>query len=64
MGLSERLARLESRVKPMPACNLWDRLERYERYFAGEPGVLSAEERTRLAEHDRYFEELNESDSD
>ena len=58
MDLSKRLCRLESRVKPMPVCNLWDRLERYERYFAGEQVALSAEEKTRLSEHDRFFEEL------
>jgi len=49
---------LESKVKPRPACDLWGRLERYERYFAGDPVELSAEEKTRLAEHDRYFDDL------
>ena len=58
MGLSERLARLESKVIYRPACDLWDRIRRYGAYFSGKPGELSTEERTRLAEHDRYFEDL------
>ena len=64
MDLSKRLCRLEARVIYRPVCDLWDRLERYERYFAGEPVELTPEERTKLEEYDRYFEELNESDCD
>jgi hypothetical protein len=59
MGLSERIARLEARVSHRPTCDMWDRIRRYEAYFSGEQVELSAESRARLAEHDRYFEELN-----
>lgn len=57
MHLLDRVTRLEARAIHQPI-DLWAKIERYRRYFAGEPVELSAEERFRLAEHDRFFEEL------
>lgn len=57
MHLLDRVTRLEGRAIHRPI-DLWAKIERYRRYFAGEPVELSAEERFRFAEHDRFFEEL------
>ena len=53
-AFNKRFAALETGAIHRPACNLWDRIEQYKKYFAGEP----VEDMHMLAKHDRYFQEL------
>lgn len=39
-------------------------IERYEAYFSGDESDLSDAEKAKLAEHDRYFEDLEKGGSD
>jgi len=59
MRLHERVKRLEARAIHRPACDLWAKIERYRRYFAGELVDLTDEDKRKLAKYDRYFEGID-----
>ena len=58
MHLLDRVTRLEARAIHQPV-DLWAKIERYRKYFAGELVDLTDEDKRKLAKYDRYFEEMN-----
>jgi len=58
MSIQDRVRRLEARAIHRPV-DLWAKMERYRKHFAGEPVDLPDEEKRKLAKYDRYFEEMN-----
>jgi hypothetical protein len=55
MRILDRVTRLEARVILRPV-DLWAKMERYRKYFAGELVDLTDEDKRKLAKYDRYFE--------
>ena len=58
MRILDRVTKLESKAIHRPV-DLWAKMERYRKYFAGEPVDLTDEDKRKLAKYDRYFEEMN-----
>ena len=58
MRILDRVTRLEARVIHQPV-DLWAKMERYRKYFAGELVDLTDEDKRKLAKYDRYFEGID-----